>query len=774
MKKEAKLFFCAVLLISVPVVLAFLEPLISPDKILYFNDVIHVWFFFKYFTAQALNKFGALPLWNPLIFSGVPLAGNPQSTFFYPPFILFYLAPVQWAVTVLFVLHLIFAGTGMYLFARMKNMRFGVSLFCAAVFVMNWKVTSHVFAGHLTQTSAWAYIPWLFICIDKFARNPGIKPFAGLSVCCCMLFLCGQMQVFYYATFAGSAYGAYLIIKNRNNVIKKTAGYIGAMVLGMVLSAVSLVPILEMTRYFQRSGGTDFSFAASYSLKWSDFITLFYPCFFVSPEPGSNITNQLFWEYAVYAGLMPLFLLFVSYKPAKKADSGFFILLLLFCVLFSLGQSTPFFKIMYYAVPGVKYFRCPARMYLLAGFALALLSGFGLKFVIENRTSKPVLNLTAAVFVAGLIFSTLHIIFQVAGYTVNGSIRTPAILIISAVLLFIYSKKFIGSNVFCALAISIVLFDLGAISYPLIKSVPLSEVFPARKIHEPLLADKSIYRIFDLTGAFPQYLSAYYGIQQIGGDEPVMLEKYINYMLACYNMRDYPSKPVQRKTYELFPLGDLRRGINWTLLDLLNVKYLITPYHLEHDFLIKEQSCSLFDMNTKFLEGMYPIIKSNLKKYSGVKTYLYRNENVLPRAFLLANPDGAQNPDFLINKFFSTGRKNMFPAQILSYQPDKIVISTHSDMPSYLITSEIMFPGWQAKIDGCKTRIHKLKKFFRSVELTAGKHKVVFYYRPSSFYAGIAISVSGLAVLIFLAVLSFIKNTGDSADSKPDFTAGAN
>jgi uncharacterized membrane protein YfhO len=40
--------------------------------------------------------------------------------------------------------------------------------------------------------------------------------------------------------------------------------------------------------------------------------------------------------------------------------------------------------------------------------------------------------------------------------------------------------------------------------------------------------------------------------------------------------------------------------------------------------------------------------------------------------------------------------------------------------------------------------------YFRAVALPAGSHRVVFRYRPLSFYAGAAISLAALGVILVL------------------------
>ena len=61
---------------------------------------------------------GHLPLWNPYVFSGIPLLGDGQTAMFYPPNWLFFLLPAETALNLVVLLQFSIAGVGMFAFAR--------------------------------------------------------------------------------------------------------------------------------------------------------------------------------------------------------------------------------------------------------------------------------------------------------------------------------------------------------------------------------------------------------------------------------------------------------------------------------------------------------------------------------------------------------------------------------------------------------------------------------------------------------------------------------
>ena len=89
---------------------------------------------------------------------------------------------------------------------------------------------------------------------------------------------------------------------------------------------------------------------------------------------------------------------------------------------------------------------------------------------------------------------------------------------------------------------------------------------------------------------------------------------------------------------------------------------------------------------------------------------------------------------------------------ITKYQPNRIEVDCASDSDTYLVLSELFYPGWQAYLDGNKAQILRADYLLRAVPLTAGRHNVAFVYRPASFLIGAAITVFTL----FLGAISLL------------------
>ncbi|MBI1800544.1 MAG: oligosaccharide flippase family protein, partial [Chloroflexi bacterium] len=182
------------------------------------------------------------------------------------------------------------------------------------------------------------------------------------------------------------------------------------------------------------------------------------------------------------------------------------------------------------------------------------------------------------------------------------------------------------------------------------------------------------------------------------------------------------------------------------LLDLANVKYVITTQTLA---------------SAKFT-----------KDYSG-EVNIYRNEDVLPRAFVVERAR--------LMKDYGSDLKGLDPARevlleglaepiptaatacaiapnvvIQKYSPQEVVIEAHSACDGWLVLADAYFDGWQAfdqpsgQVER-ETPIFRADGLFRAVRLAAGAHLVRFKYNPLSFRVGLYVSFVAAMALLLMA-----------------------
>ncbi len=96
------------------------------------------------------------------------------------------------------------------------------------------------------------------------------------------------------------------------------------------------------------------------------------------------------------------------------------------------------------------------------------------------------------------------------------------------------------------------------------------------------------------------------------------------------------------------------------------------------------------------------------------------------------------------------------------YAPERVEIEVTAEAPGYLVLTDAWYPGWEATVDGVPASIYRADLLFRAVAVRAGKHRVVFDFRPMSLRVGAGISLGGLLGLGLTVALALSKARRDA------------
>jgi hypothetical protein len=178
--------------------------------------------------------------------------------------------------------------------------------------------------------------------------------------------------------------------------------------------------------------------------------------------------------------------------------------------------------------------------------------------------------------------------------------------------------------------------------------------------------------------------------------------------------------------------------------------------------------------NVRFLIAAQPVKDEALELLGvyGPDAHLYENVQVLPRAYavpgyavaddvsdaleMLRSPSFdpqttvvlLESPDEGLSAAAGTGEALDAAVDVVTYEPNRVVIEAQMGAPGWLVLSDTFFPGWEATVDGETTTIYQANGCVRAVPLEQGQHEVVFRFRPRPFMFGAAIS--GASAFIFL------------------------
>jgi membrane protein YfhO len=368
---------------------------ISPDDGVIFNVPLRV-------AAANMMKAGYLPLWNPYIFSGMPLHGSAQAGILFP-LNWFYLISNPPAATNLMMLSTYaLAALGAYLYAR----RSGATVAGAALTSLVWQWSGFLIAqiGHTNVVQTAALLPWMLWALDGYAASGERKRGVLLAAIVALQVFAGHQQTLCYALLIASAYAVVMWRASqptRNWYLRSLL----LLVAGVVLAAVQILPTYELMRNSLRTG-TSFDFFTSFSLHPRFLLTFLAP-YVLGGGDGSlfrapYVGQPFYGEYIGYVGVGAIMLALLALFLKRDARNKFWATVVVIGLALALGRYWPFklYGVIYY-LPILNLFRVPARHLMEVDFALAVLAGRGLTAIQAatdlRRARRWVLAVGAAV-----------------------------------------------------------------------------------------------------------------------------------------------------------------------------------------------------------------------------------------------------------------------------------------------------------------------------------------------------------------------------------------
>jgi hypothetical protein len=221
---------------------------------------------------------------------------------------------------------------------------------------MRGDVPSALEAMNMLETFAW--LPVGALALVGLVQAPGRRPIALLATATAMSILAGYPQTTVYTVYAWGSLFVALLVHERpsaRGVAVRAAACAAALVLGSAIAAVQLLPALELA-----SVGTRSAALADRTM----FPTAF--------NPGLTRMWQTFADSPSAFGLLVLALVPAALlAPDRRAIGVWAIVVTIVGGAWALGRATPLFDL-YLALPGLRLFRLPFRVFFVPDFAIAI------------------------------------------------------------------------------------------------------------------------------------------------------------------------------------------------------------------------------------------------------------------------------------------------------------------------------------------------------------------------------------------------------------------
>lgn len=233
-----------------------------------------------------------------------------------------------------------------------------------------------------------------------------------------------------------------------------------------------------------------------------------------------------------------------------------------------------------------------------------------------------------------------------------------------------------------------------------------------------------------------------YGIDSVGGSE----------QLRSVRQNQLLNTVINPTTLHVFDLNAAKKGGRIDQIVNAEVLQPVIVKEKMRDLGVRLPLLSM--MNVKYIFSLLPIEDGRLtliplppNEWLQRVIYLYENKTVLSRVYFAEQPTFvsgndhdlliamAETADFRAKTFIECSECAPTPssrdalARVAAYENGRIVIDTENDRDGFLVISETLFDGWEARIDGSVTPLYSANYLYMSVRVPAGAHRVELEYQ---------------------------------------------
>ena len=759
---------------------------------------------FREFAAESLRSGSGFPLWNPFLQGGMPYVAAMHGDIFYPTFLLRSVMPTDVAMTWGFVLHVMLAGIFTYGFLRAAGLGFYPALVGGLAYLMSGPIAGLVSPGHDGKLFVSALLPLACWVLTLGVRHGAAWAWGALSIVVGLAVLSPHPQLLQYMLLTAGAYALWLALERRDGAsglprplaFRRLAYALGAVLLGFAMGAIQYLPVREYVAWSPRAGGKGWEHAISYSMPLEELVSTYVPQF-------SGILDA-YWGrngihfHSEYFGAAALFLAVAGVFRADRAGgrgfarfwSGAFVVSL----LWTLGGSTPFYRLVYALVPGTSYFRAPSTMMYVTMFAVAVLAALGTERLLAARIGRRYIvgSLVAAGLVALLATAggLTNLATGVAmpgreeaaaanhGALVLGAWRSFVFVLVAGALAWAVAARRLrpaAAGIALVLAITVDFWSVLRNYWQFVPSA--AAVYASDPTIEVMQAEREPYRVLPL----PLTGDMAYRDPFLGGDALMVHEVpsvigYHGNELGRYQLltgKDEGYEPLVR-------LAGLR--------GMLNVKFLLTNVGPDVALDPNDPSFTLLRLLPGARHEVGPV-----RNAAGSTVHLYRLGDGAAAAWVASSIVKAGDEGVLATvrdpRFDATVRRRVAlfdsaaaivarPAEAELAPPSTIATTVERTAPgamrirlgapapagSALVVSENFYPGWRATVAGQQVPVHRANYALIGIPLPAGATEVGLEFESAPYETGKIVTLLALAAALALTAAGIVRARGSSRE----------
>lgn len=699
-----------------------LWPALAGGRAPSFRDQGDFFYPLKLYTAARL-RLGQVPLWNPLSGTGEPWLANAQSGPFYPPTLLFLLPRAALAGGLFLLVHYAVAVWGARRFLKAENVSDSGALLGAAAFAASGFAASlSVYWNHF---GAWAYVPAIAsVARAGFPRRASV---AGFALLVGLQAMAGSPEI----SLATAALSAALAWNARPEFpeppspmprgvrLRRCAA---GLLLGAALSGWAIVPLAELALHSDRREALPAAERDVGAVGWRDAGSV---AGFTAPSFGGAYLATLFLPPFVLVAAAGAF----GEDHRRRLALTLAAFALLGVVLAASGPPGAWLR----ALPPLDRFRYPAKGLVWTSFGAAMLAGLGLdalRFAPKESRFRAGMGFLSVAALAVAALAPLSFPVRLGsgvgaaalGLLALGFGRSPA------------AGAALGA---LAAAVLVAALALG------LRGVPtFSAESAVTRCPEPAaaLAAGGGRVVTPPMGALWRWVLG------DGRFDAGLLERqraallgYTNLTCGVSTVRTAAPLPTAEAARIAASIGDAEDPLP---AGAAGAGALWAPFRPSR--LPAQRFGALFRAPLPSHRPRLSYVRGYVVEPDAARAWeRVAQGRVDATRTVVLDRRPAPDPG-------AGDGAPMLLARIAEDEPERVVAEVTATYPGLLVLADLHYPGWTAEEDGRPLPILKADGCFRAVSLPAGTHRVVFRYRPVSFYAGLGLT--GLAVLAVVAV----------------------
>jgi len=766
------------------------------------SDLLLENYAWKEFILEALRS-RQIPYWNPYLFAGVPFLAAGQHSALYPLSIIHYIFPLPQAYGYFTVIHLFLAGLFIYIYGRVLGLNRWGGFLAGVTYTFSLFMVVRVVWPQTIAAVTWlplilALVELAFRAQESEPPKPPLPYLLGGALVLGVHFLAGHAEFSYLVLLVTGFYtlcrlaSLWWRARDLRRTLYLGLGVLAMAILGLGLGGIQLIPLYELVTRSFRQDSAGYQEIIGWAYPKRQIITFLAPNFFGNPAHHSYFDllgrrivpvtqdfagepiDTIFWgiknyvEAGSYVGILPLLLAVVAFFGRRSRYLWIFASLAILSLLFAFG--TPLYAPLFYILPGYRQLHTPFRWVFPYTLSIALLAGLGADRLAKRGTKSPRLIgwlalslgcigllLTALVFLQPgpfipLADRLLAVSQKAQEAFANGGVLLSyqwpnlvhlALFSAGGGLAIILAYLTLSRRLWQPLALFVLLCDLfiigrgfnPAVDPELIDFTPPSVAF--------LQSDPDLFRFttFNAPGekTFNANAGMFHRLSDIRGYDSIIPQQYAQFM----GLIEEQTELLYNRIAPLYEYSSL----NSPLLDLLNVKYVVTTRHIPNPG--------------------YTLVYDD-------EVRIYRNDDWLPRAFVVSEAKTIEDEEargqalrvldpreyVILEEEPPTpggglSQSSIAPPKvaITEYTINQVTIEVDMPQPGWLLLTDSYFPGWKAydRVEESEEelQIYQADGNFRAVFLEAGEHTVRFKYSPLSFKLGLYVTfLAGVITLV--------------------------